>query len=102
MTIQHKIRVCRVLKGYSVEYMALALGMDKSSYSRLERGGVRLDMVKLEQIVKLLGVELEWLMSVGEITLHKIIHYENSLSKLRLENKLLREEIEFLKKKNLQ
>lgn len=102
MTIQDKIRICRVLKGYSVEYMAIELGIDKSSYSRIERGSVRLDTMKLERIVRLLGIELEWLMCVGEITLDKIIQNENLISILSLENKLLREEIDNLKKKNLQ
>lgn len=100
MTIQHKIRVCRVLKGYSIEYMALKLGMDKSNYSRLERGSVRLDTQKLECIVLILGIKLEWLMSVREISLVNIIDHENLIRTLEFENRLLKEEIKFLKRGN--
>lgn len=58
LKLHEKIRVLRLLKGISVEEAADALDMDKSAYSRLERGLTRLDIEKADRIGRYLGCSL--------------------------------------------
>ena len=58
MKLHEKIRVLRLLKGISLEKAADALDMDKSAYSRLERGLTRLDVEKAGRIGAFLGCSL--------------------------------------------
>lgn len=58
MPLHEKIRILRLLKGIPAAEAADALDMDRSAYSRLERGLTRLDIEKAERIVHFLGCSL--------------------------------------------
>lgn len=98
MTLQNKIRLCRILKGFSIENMAMELGVDKSSYSRLERGNTKLDASKLLTISKILEVELDWLLSVQEISLISLVRQAQLIQNLKQENEQLKAELALCKR----
>ena len=49
-----KIRVVRILKGFSQEYMAMRLGLSQNAYSKLERGKIRIKPIRLKTIADIL------------------------------------------------
>jgi transcriptional regulator with XRE-family HTH domain len=53
-----KIRFIRVYKGYSQEYMAYKLGISQRAYSKIERGETKLTLYRLNQICKLLEIDM--------------------------------------------
>lgn len=57
--IANKIRIERLIKGYSQEYMSLQLNMSQNAYSRIERGITKIDIERLQQIAFVLSVDLE-------------------------------------------
>lgn len=63
MIITDKIREIRSLKSISQEYMACQLGIDTSSYHRLERGTSPLSIGRLERIAAILNVQVVELLS---------------------------------------
>jgi transcriptional regulator with XRE-family HTH domain len=50
------IRIQRVIKGYSQEYLANQLNMSQSAYSNLERGNTDVSAKRLIQIAEILEV----------------------------------------------
>jgi len=50
------IRIQRVIKGYSQEYIANQLGMSQSAYSNMERGNTEVSANRLCEIADLLEV----------------------------------------------
>lgn len=54
MRIYDRIREVRIRKNYTQEFMAIELGMDTSSYGRLERGICPVSLEKLDAIAKIL------------------------------------------------
>ncbi len=66
MKITEKIREIRTQKNLSQEYLASYLGIDTSSYHRLERGVSPLSIQRLEKIVEALEIPLSELFSFGE------------------------------------
>jgi transcriptional regulator with XRE-family HTH domain len=66
MKTTDKIREIRTQKNLSQEYLASYLGIDTSSYHRLERGVSPLSIQRLEKIVDALEMTLPELFSFGE------------------------------------
>lgn len=56
--IYENIRRIRISKGYSQEYVASKLGMNQSNYGKLEKGNTQLTIERLEQIAKVLEVNM--------------------------------------------
>lgn len=66
MKTTDKIREIRTQKNLSQEYLASYLGIDTSSYHRLERGVSPLSIQRLEKIVEALEITLSDLFSFRE------------------------------------
>lgn len=58
MKINEKIRDIRAAKCISQEYMASQLGIDTSSYHRIERGVTPLSVTRFERISEVLEVDI--------------------------------------------
>jgi len=58
MQVNDKIRLARISKGYSQEYMAISLGIDTTTYGRLERGQIKITIDRLQDISKVIGTPL--------------------------------------------
>ncbi|HLS96530.1 MAG TPA: helix-turn-helix transcriptional regulator [Sphingobacterium sp.] len=61
--VAENIRLERVKRGYTQEYMSLQLGISQNVYSRIERGLARLDLERLYEITALLDVDVATLLS---------------------------------------
>lgn len=66
MNICEKIHFLRQLKGWSQEEIADKLEMSVNGYAKIERGETDLPLSRLEQIAKVLEIELVELFSFGE------------------------------------
>ena len=66
MKVHDKIRTMRELRHWSKEEMAARLSMSTNGYAKLERGETRLNIPKLEQIARVLDVDLNDLMAISE------------------------------------
>ncbi|HRO74542.1 MAG TPA: helix-turn-helix transcriptional regulator [Crocinitomicaceae bacterium] len=56
MNLHDKIKVIRLSKNYTQNFLADELGIDVTNYSRLERGEVSISVERLKKIAKTLGV----------------------------------------------
>lgn len=56
MKANEKLRVLRVIKGYSQEVVANELGLDSGSYSRIERGVTELKYDIVSKVLEVLNV----------------------------------------------
>mgnify|MGYP002755027348 CR=1 FL=1 len=77
MKINDKVRLIRELRNWSQENMAQKLGMSTNGYAKLERGETRLNIPRLEQIAKLLQIDLNELLSIDERSVICLVN-ENS------------------------
>lgn len=66
MNINDKVRMVRELRDWSQEEMAQKLGMSTNGYAKIERGEVRLNIPKLEQIAAVFGMSLLDLMAIND------------------------------------
>jgi transcriptional regulator with XRE-family HTH domain len=66
MEIYEKLKFIRLFKDLSQEEMAKKLHMHTKSYAKIERGEVGINLNRLKQISKVLGVELKELMGLNE------------------------------------
>ena len=75
-----KIRLARELNQWSQEEMAEKLEMSPSGYARIERGEVRLNIERLEQIAQILNIDVSDLIQkdINGITIQIIKDSENS------------------------
>ena len=80
METYEKIRLARELNQWSQEEMAEKLEMSPSGYARIERGEVRLNIERLEQIAKILNIDISDLIQkdINGITIQIIKDSENS------------------------
>jgi transcriptional regulator with XRE-family HTH domain len=85
MKITDKIRDIRTQRNLSQEYLASYLGIDTSSYHRLERGVSPLSIQRLEKIVEALEMTLSELFCFGEPIAHR---KTQDLLILRLEDEI--------------
>lgn len=58
MSFTEKIRLQRLAKGYSQEYMANELNISQNAYSKLERGETELSVNRAYEIASILGVSI--------------------------------------------
>ncbi|AOM75953.1 helix-turn-helix domain-containing protein [Pedobacter steynii] len=62
MPIAAKIRVQRMIKGYSQEYMAFRLDISQNAYSKLERGETKLTVRRFYEIAEILEISIDSLL----------------------------------------
>jgi transcriptional regulator with XRE-family HTH domain len=55
-TTGEKIRIQRLTKNYSQEYMAFALSISQAAYSNLERDGTKLSLDRIYEIAEILEI----------------------------------------------
>lgn len=67
--IVENMRIERLKKGYSQEYMALQLNISQNAYSRMERGMTKIDLERLVQIGYLLDLRSYQLLQLIAISL---------------------------------
>ena len=71
-SVYSAIRNIRTQKGYSQEYMAQKLGMNQSSYAKLERGGTQLTVERLNQIAQIFDVDAGELLGLSKVRTHSM------------------------------
>lgn len=59
MQLGNALRIQRVIKGYTQEYMAERLKLSQNSYSKLERGLTSLTVSRLYQIAEILEISVQ-------------------------------------------
>lgn len=64
MKLPDRIRVIRVLRGYSQEYVADQLNMTQPAYSKIERNAHHATVASLERVAQVLNVSLPFLVDV--------------------------------------
>jgi transcriptional regulator with XRE-family HTH domain len=94
MTIIDKIREVRSLKCISQEYMACQLGIDTSSYHRLERGTSPLSIGRLERIAAVLNVSVVELLNLEKPIELQPSEQSNYINHLENEIKFLRTQLQ--------
>jgi transcriptional regulator with XRE-family HTH domain len=57
MFVQEKIRIKRIEKGLSQEYLAMKLGIDTATYGRIERGQIKLTINRFIEIANALETD---------------------------------------------
>ncbi len=83
MELHEKIRFFRHAKGLTQEQMAEKLDITPVAYSNIERGKSGILMERLEEIAKVIEVDVLELLSLGEKNVI-ILHGDNSNSPLNL------------------
>lgn len=66
MLLHEKIKVFRMLKGWSQEQIAEKLEMSVAGYSNIERGETDIQISRLKRIAEVMDVDLLELFSFGE------------------------------------
>lgn len=66
MQIYEKLKIMRILKGWSQEELAQKLGYSVNGYARIERGETDINLAKLERIAKVMGLDLQKLLGLNE------------------------------------
>ena len=54
-----KIRITRLAKGYTQDYMSEKLDINQRTYSKLERGLIELTIKRLKAIAKILEIDVK-------------------------------------------
>ena len=91
------IKFFREKKGYSQEYVANELSIRQSTYTRIERNLIKLDVDRLVQISQLLDVDLYFLLT-GEISQNfNLINSNSYINCLISKIKIQEQEIKDLK-----
>lgn len=95
--IYKRIKFFREKKGYSQEYVANELSIRQSTYTRIERNLIKLDVDRLVQISQLLDVDLYFLLT-GEISQNfNLINSNSYINCLISKIKIQEQEIKNLK-----
>ena len=66
-TINQKIKELRIQKGYSQEFVAKHLKIDRSNYSKYELGKLEINLEMLIQLCLLYNVSADYLLGLEEI-----------------------------------
>ncbi|MFI3221647.1 MAG: helix-turn-helix transcriptional regulator [Methylococcaceae bacterium] len=66
MKVHEKIKSLRQAQGWSQEEIAIKLGMSANGYGLIERGKTNVDLLRLEQIAELFGINLAELCDLSE------------------------------------
>lgn len=80
MNVNDKIRMVRETKNWSQEDMAVKLNMSTNGYTKIERGETSLNLVKLEKIAAIFGMDVIELMSVSDKSVVCLISENSSYS----------------------
>jgi transcriptional regulator with XRE-family HTH domain len=114
------LRVLREINNYTQEYVALQIGVDQSTYSKIERNPKIINGVQAEKLAELYDVGVGDILSPGVTisfsnstfsekgyvhNLHEEIHnaaLEKVIAAKDGEIKTLKEELEYLRKQNNQ
>lgn len=94
MSVCQKLRLVRLMKGLSLDYVAVRLGIDKSTYSRMERGKVKIDAEKLPQIAGVLEVDIGLLLCDWSENLEALIQKSTCVRRIEQELEEVRLAIE--------
>jgi transcriptional regulator with XRE-family HTH domain len=92
MKLNDRIKILRLAKNITQEYMAEQLCIDTANYGRLERGKTKIDIDRLKKIATLLNIEISELLKEPLDQNYKTsieIYLENILTELKsINNKL--------------
>ena len=66
ITLGHKIRVLRELKGFKQDFVANELNMTTNGYGKIERNETDVPFSRLEQIAKIFSVSVADILSIDE------------------------------------
>jgi transcriptional regulator with XRE-family HTH domain len=77
MKIGNKIKKIRELKNYTQEYMAQSLNISLNGYGRLERDEVEITVNRLEEIAKILEMDLLQVLGFDENRIFNISYSHN-------------------------
>lgn len=80
MDFGYKIRKIRELFDLSQAYMAHELNITQTTYSKIERGEVKLSTERLMKISEILDIKIE-----------QILYFDQNITKLTLEQKPIQE-----------
>lgn len=99
MKVEEKIRLFREAKHITQEEIADRIGMSTSGYSKLERGEVRLNLNRLEQIAEILEMNVTDLLREDSGVVYQINEGDNNngISFYANTNESLKHEVEKLK-----
>lgn len=99
MKVEEKIRLFREAKHITQEEIADRIGMSTSGYSKLERGEVRLNLNRLEQIAEILEMNVTDLLREDSGAVYQINEGDNNngISFYANTNESLKHEVEKLK-----
>ena len=86
MKINEKIRQLREQRQLSQENMADKLGMSVTGYAKIERGEVRSNLPRLEQISEVFDMDICELLSYGE---NEKVYFNNSVTESTNSNNFL-------------
>ncbi len=73
MELSNKIRSIRKLRNFTQETVAEKLGISTYSYAKIERGETDVKYSRLQQIAKIMGIELEELFSLDDKKVFNLI-----------------------------
>lgn len=110
--IGNKIKKFREQKNYTQQYMSDRLNISQNTYSKIETGGIKLTVERLNQIAEVLEVPIEQILSSD----NQVFNFHNSniekfygyIETLHEDNKeltqktieILSSQLEYLKKEN--
>lgn len=89
MTLNNNIRQCREFKGYSQKYVASKLGKSQSTYSKIEKGSIRLSDNITEKLSTILEIPKEILSSNEELLVNHNKKNESEPPFVEINNNLL-------------
>lgn len=99
-SVGENIRMHRDLKGFSQEYMAQELGINQSSYAKIEKETTKLTVERLQRIAEVLDVEVSSLLSSSKQNIFNQTNEKESygsvygyIENLHIENKEITEKL---------
>ncbi|REA62479.1 XRE family transcriptional regulator [Dyadobacter luteus] len=97
--LSERIRQIRMQKGLSQENMADMLGLSTTAYGDMERGRTDISLGRLENISKILDIELPDLLGFGSVALSETEWLRQENTRLMAANSRLQNEVEQWKAK---
>ena len=82
MEVYDKIKFLRFFRGWTQEIVASKLGITTHAYAKIERGDTDVNLSRLQQIAKVMGIELSQLFGLNEknvfnLTNSQCQHFDN-------------------------
>jgi transcriptional regulator with XRE-family HTH domain len=69
LDLGRKIRIARLLRGYSQENMAIEIGIKQQTYQLLEKGEISITEERVENICKILKMDIRFINFLDDIDL---------------------------------